>query len=334
LVPVLAKLPTILSRLRQTVDAVLSANPDVLVVIDSPGFTQRVAKRVRRARPAIPIINYVSPTVWAWKPWRAARMREYVDHVLALFPFEPATHKRLHGPPCTYVGHPLMDQLRELRSGPGSDPHAGPPVVLVLPGSRRGELARLLPPFGQALAEVKRRRPDVQFVLPTLTHLEADVRSAVSSWSIDVPVVTGTSAKQAAFRTARAALAASGTVTLELAIAAIPTVAAYKVGRLEEAIIRRLITVSSVLLPNLIVGQNFVPELLQNDCTPERLSTALLPLLDEGPERAAQLDGFQQLEAIMRTEQRPSEYAADIIIAAMADGRDQEEIPGEVRSGN
>ena len=314
--PILKQLPIVLARLHETVAAVLAADPDVLVVIDSPSFTHRVAKRVRRARSDIAIVNYVSPSVWAWKPWRAARMRKYIDHVLALLPFEPAAHKRLGGPACTYVGHPLIENLSALR--PDSKEEARrrsePPLVLILPGSRRGEITRLLPPFQQAIETVRARYGELELVLPTVPHLEAEVRTATSTWLTPPRVVADPAEKRRVFRNARAALAASGTVTLELALAGIPTVAAYKVAPLEAALLRRLVQVPSAILSNLVLGENAVPEFLQEDCTPERLAVALAAVLQDGPERQRQMEAFVKLGAIMQVGSPPSDTAAEIVL--------------------
>jgi lipid-A-disaccharide synthase len=313
-------LPTVLTRLRGTVDAVIASDPDVLVIIDSPGFTQRLAKRVRRLRPHIPIVNYVSPSVWAWKAWRAPRMRDYVDHVLALLPFEPAAHERLGGPPCTYVGHPLAEQLANLRPNAGEEARreSEPHIVLVLPGSRRGEIRRLLDPFHEGLVKVQEQGHRLELVLPTLPHLEGETRAATAQWRLPVRIVSDPTEKLKAFRTARAALAASGTVTLELALAQVPTVAAYKVGAIEAAILRRMIKVPSVILANLVLGENVVPEFLQENCTPDNLATALTAILGDGPERSRQLEAFSRLEGIMATPTSPSDRAAAIVLEVIA----------------
>ena len=174
---ILRRLPAILRRIRETVDAVVASSPDVLVIIDSPEFTQRVAQRVRAAAPTIPIVDYVSPSVWAWRPGRARKMRAYVDHILALLPFEPDAHRRLGGPPCTYVGHPLTQEIAELR--PNADEArrrlASPPVLLVLPGSRSGEIQRLMGTFAETVALVAGKIGAVEIVLPTTPRL-ADAR--------------------------------------------------------------------------------------------------------------------------------------------------------------
>ncbi len=315
ILPVLARLPLVLRRIRETADFIIASQPDALVIIDSPDFTHRVAKRVRQVRPDIPIINDVSPTVWAWRPGRAAKMRAYIDHVLALLPFEPEAHQRLGGPPCTYIGHPLIERLDEFR--PNGDEAqrraAKPPIVLVLPGSRRGEIARLMAPFGEAIALLSQHYAEpIDFVLPAVSHVEANIRHAMQDWPVKPRIVLGEADKYAAFRTARCALAASGTVTLELALAGVPQVVGYRVSIL-EAQLRHLIQVSTIVLPNLILGHNAVPEFLQEDCNGPTLAKALLPLLSETPERAAQLAATRELDQRMAVSVPPSTGAARII---------------------
>jgi lipid-A-disaccharide synthase len=320
---VLVQLPKLLRLIRQTTGAVIAAGPDILVIIDSPDFTHRVARKVRSQSPSIPIVDYVSPTVWAWRPGRARAMVSYIDHVLALLPFEPTAYERLRGPPCTYVGHPLTEQVGLLR--PNADElarrNAEPPVLLVLPGSRRSEVRRHMPVFGEALARLQNDGVDFEAVLPTMPHLEAAVRAGVNGWKVAPRIVIGEPDRRAAFRTARAALAKSGTVTLELAISGVPTVAAYRVGAVEASVLKRLISVHTVILANLVLGENIVPEFLQNDCTPDNLARALRPLLSETPERARQLAAFGKLDAIMSTGKTPSISAADIVLATMRKGR-------------
>ena len=219
-VAVVARLPLLMKRIGETAKAVLQFEPDVLVIIDSPDFTHRVARRVRAARPDLRIIDYVSPTVWAWRPGRAAKMRAYVDHVLALLPFEPQAHRRLGGPVCTYVGHPLIERLDVLTPDveDARVRDANPPLVLVLPGSRRSEVTRLLDDFGQALALVRETYGPIDAVLPAVPHLEGLIREKTAGWVHPPRIVTGEAEKFSAFRRARVALAASGTVTLELAL--------------------------------------------------------------------------------------------------------------------
>jgi lipid-A-disaccharide synthase len=317
LVPILSRLPSIFRHIREAADAVIAAQPDVLVIIDSPEFTHRVARRVRAASPAIPIIDYVSPSVWAWRPGRARAMRAYIDHVLALLPFEPAAHAKLGGPPCDFVGHPLASEVERLRPSAGDAARraASPPLVLVLPGSRTGEIRRHLSVFGEATALLAERCGPIEAVLPTTPHLEERVRAATADWSVPPRVVVEAEDKWAAFRQARAALAASGTVTLELALAGVPTVVAYRVPLVEEAIARLLIKVPSIVLANLVLGENVMPELLQRQVAPEPLVTALTPLLAETPERRRQLDAFARLDHVMKIgAANPSEAAAQIVL--------------------
>jgi len=324
LAAVVTQLPKILRLIRRTVDAVLASRSDALVIIDSPDFTHRVARRVRARDKTIPIIDYVSPTVWAWRPGRARAMLRYVDHVLALLPFEPEAYRRLHGPPCSYVGHPLTEQLPSLR--PNAEERtrreAEPPLLLVLPGSRRSEIRRHMVIFGAALGKLQADGTAFDLVLPTMPHLADAVREGAQSWPVEPRIVVGEQEKRAAFRVACAALAKSGTVTLELALSGVPMVTAYRVGSVEAAILSRAIKVQSVILANLVMGENVVPEYLQEDCTPENLARALRPLLSDTPERRKQLDGFAKIDAIMSTGNvPPSVRAADIVLAAMRQGR-------------
>jgi lipid-A-disaccharide synthase len=321
IVAVIGRLPTVLNRIRLTADAVVKADPDLLVIIDSPDFTHRVAKAVRKRAPHIPIVDYVSPSVWAWRPGRAARMRAYVNHLLALLPFEPEAHRRLGGPPTTYVGHPLIERVNEFRPVPGERNlnGQGPLKLLVLPGSRRSEVSRLLDTFGETLKLLQQRSPrSFEVTIPAVPHLVEAIRDGTASWSLKPRIVEGEVAKWQAFRSADAALAASGTVTLELGLSGIPMVVAYKVSRIEALILRPLIKAQSIVLTNLVLGENSIPELIQEDCTPESLAAALLPLLSDTPERRAQEAALQRLDELMRIgDEMPSERAARIVNEVM-----------------
>jgi lipid-A-disaccharide synthase len=324
LAAVVKQLPMILRLIRETATAVAAASPDVLVIIDSPDFTHRVARRVRTRDPSIPIIDYVSPSVWAWRPGRARAMRAYVDHVLALLPFEPEEYRRLRGPPCSYVGHPLTEQIGALRPGVDEQKRRDeqPPVLLVLPGSRRSEINHHMAVFGETLGRLAAEGVPFELILPTMPHLLDAVRAGVKRWPAQPRVVAGEQEKRAAFRIARAALAKSGTVTLELALAGVPMVTAYKVGGVEALVLRRAINVKSVILANLVAGENVIPEFLQRDCTPKKLSQALRDVLSESPLRRRQLEAFAKIGAIMSTgNQSPSVRAADIVLATMRKSR-------------
>jgi len=316
------KLPTVLRRIRETADAVMAARPNALIIIDSPDFTHRVARRVREAAPEIAIINYAPPSVWAWRPWRARAMRRYVDEVLAILPFEPTAFERLGGPHCTYVGHPLAERVSVLRpnTGEAQGRLADPPVVLVLPGSRGSEIRRLTPVFGQAIAQAA--SAPFELVLPTLPHLAERVRKATADWTVRPRIVTDPAGKDTAFRTARAALAASGTVTLELALAQVPMVAAYRVPSWEGWLFRLMTPLTTVNLANLVLGENVVPEHLQTDCRADLLAAGLVKLLSDTPERRRQLDAFVRLDAIMDLAGRPpSQRAADAVLRVIGGRR-------------
>jgi lipid-A-disaccharide synthase len=318
------RLPTILRRIRAAADAAIAARPDVLVIIDSPDFTHRVARRVRAAAPEIPIVDYVSPSVWAWRPGRARAMRAYVDHILALLPFEPAAHERLGGPRCTYVGHPLVERAAALRPDDQEARRraASPPVVLILPGSRSTEINRLLAIFGTAVQQMAASCGPVELILPTVPHLLERVRKETENWALPPRIVIEAEQKAKAFRTARAALAASGTVTLELAVAGVPTIVAYRASLLEEAIVRPLIRVPTIVLANLVLEANVMPEHLQRQATPDRLAAALGSLIADTPERRKQLDAFARLDAIMGIgTTAPSEKAAAVVIECALCGR-------------
>ena len=321
------RLPTILRRIRETADAIVKARPHALVIIDSPDFTHRVARRVRRRAPEIPILDYVSPSVWAWRPGRARAMRGYIDHVLAILPFEPEAHRRLGGPACTYVGHPLVERIAELR--PGADEAArrlaDPPIILVLPGSRSGEVSRLTGVFGAAIERLRARIGPIEPVLPTVPHIERQMRDDVAGWAVQPKIVVDPSEKWAAFRGARAALAASGTVTLELALAGVPMVAAYRLHVIEAVVARAIrlrARLPSVILANLVIGENVVPELLQEDCTPEKLADALAAVVGDTEQRRRQIEGFRRLDQIMKIGgTSPSAQAAGLVLKAAGFGR-------------
>jgi lipid-A-disaccharide synthase len=324
LAAVVKQLPKILRLIRETAAAITETSPDILVIIDSPDFTHRVARRVRSRDPSIPIIDYVSPSVWAWRPGRARAMRTYVDHVLALLPFEPEEYRRLRGPPCSYVGHPLTEQISVLRPGVDEQKRRDeqPPVLLVLPGSRRSEIRHHMTVFGETLGRLRAEGALFELILPTMPHLQDAVREGVKNWPVQPRIAIGEQEKRAAFRIARAALAKSGTVTLELALAGVPMVTAYRTGAIEAWILRRAINVKSVILANLVAGENVVPEFLQENCTPEKLSQALREVLGDSPSRRRQVDAFAKIDAVMSTgNQTPSTRAADIVLAAMRRAR-------------
>lgn len=319
------RLPLILRRIRETADAIVAARPDALVIIDSPDFTHRVARRVRRYAPTIPIFDYVSPSVWAWRPGRARTMRSYIDCVLAILPFEPEAYVELGGPRCIYVGHPLIEHIADLRPRleDAERRRADPPLVLVLPGSRASEIRRLLPVFGDAISRAIERFGPLELVLPTIGDRLEQVRAGIRAWQNKPRIVVDPADKWAAFRSARAALAASGTVTLELAIAGIPSAAAYRVSLIEELVARLMglhRRLSTVILANLVIGEKVIPEFLQRECTADKLADALVPLLSDSQERARQVEAFGRVDALMKVESTPSSRAAALVLDAVQAG--------------
>ena len=322
IVPVIANLPRLLNRISRTARAIIDNPPDALVIIDSPDFTHMVARRVRAKLPHLPIIDYVSPSVWAWRPGRAARMRPHVDHILALLPFEPRAHLELGGPDCTYVGHPLIERLAELHPNEEETArrNSSPPVVLVLPGSRRTEIARLLDTFQQTLMLTRQKAGAFDLVLPAVDHLAGTISKLVENWPIQPRIVLGEREKYAAFRQARAALATSGTVTLELGLSGVPAVVAYKVSKVEELIARRLVKTKWMTLPNIILGEGAVPEFLQEAANPDSLSSQLAALIRDGDERRTQIAALDRLAKQMQLSgaESPSERAAKSVLAVVA----------------
>jgi lipid-A-disaccharide synthase len=316
------RLPRILRLMRFTAKEVVARRPHALIIIDSPGFTRGIARRVRAADPKIPIVEYVSPSVWAWRPGRARVMRAYIDHILAVLPFEPEVHRQLGGPPCTYVGHPLAERVNRLRPNAEEARRrlASPPVLLMLPGSRMGEIRRLFAVFSDAVSRVRNRVGALEVVVATVPHLVDPIRQASAQWRVRPRIIAEPAEKEAAFRIARAALAKSGTVTLELALAEVPMVAAYKVSTIEYLAVGRRIAkrLSSIILTNLLLGENVVPELLQHHCTPDKLADAMVPLFDDSPQRRRQLEAFSRLDAIMGIgSSNPAARAADIVLEVL-----------------
>ncbi|MEQ1648776.1 MAG: lipid-A-disaccharide synthase [Hyphomicrobiaceae bacterium] len=324
---ILPRLPRIIKRVYGTVDAAIAAEPNAVVIIDAPDFTHPIAKRIRRRRPDIPIIDYVSPSVWAWRPGRARRMRGYIDHVLGLLPFEPAAHLRLGGPPCTYVGHPLIEKLpwiqavdpTPLAARLGAAPDQ--PILVVLPGSRRSEIDRLMAPFGETLTLLRRDGINPAVIIPVVSHLRPQIEEALQSWPVTPLLVEGEEDKIRAFKLATAALAASGTVTLELALAGTPMVVGYKVDGL-AAHARHFITTPSIILANLVLGENAFPEFLQKHCLPSKMAEALVSLLSDTPERRAQLDALSRVPGqLALSDGTPSGVAASIVLRYAQGGR-------------
>lgn len=331
--PVLARLPLILRRIRETAEAAIAARPDAIVLIDSPDFTHRVAARIRKVLPQTPIAIYVSPTVWFWRPKRAVKLTRFTDRLLALLPFEPQAHAILGGPPTTYVGHPFILKRDRAQSqtlfGPAPLTVHRRPQILVLPGSRRSVIRRQGAVFGAALGVLRDRIGAFDLTLPVVDHVRAEVESVVATWPVRPTLVSGEAEKLAAFSRADAALATSGTATLELSLSGVPTVAVYRldwIGRLIKrflkapAQLKSMKLIRSAQLTNVIVGEHVVPEFIDDEATPAALAAALERLLSDTPERAHQARAFARLTEIMQptADFDPNREAAKAVIALLA----------------
>jgi lipid-A-disaccharide synthase len=319
---VVPKIPRLLARVRETAAAALRLRPDAVITIDAPDFSFRVARRLAGA--GIPLIHYVAPQVWAHRPGRAAKIARFLDHVLAILPFEPP-HFEAVGLPCTFVGHAIVEEGADQGDGAGFRARhripADAPLICVLPGSRHGEVSRHLPVFGAALGLLAARYPGLRAVVPTVAAVEADVAVACAAWPVETHVVAGRHEKYHAMAAARVALAASGTVALELAIAGTPMVIAYKTNALTAWLARRMVRVSYACLVNLILDRPVVPEFIQQDCRPDLLADAVAGLFDDGAARAAQIaDGRRAAESLGLGGPSPSARAAEVVLRVIAEG--------------
>jgi lipid-A-disaccharide synthase len=316
LAEVVPHLPRLWRRLRQTVAEIERLRPQAVVTVDSPDFSFRVARRIGAL--GIPRVHYVAPTVWAWRPGRARRLAVTIDHLLALLPFEPR-HFEGSGLPCSFVGHPVVESGADrgdataFRSRHGLAPDAT--VISVLPGSRETEVRRLLPTFEGALRLLAESRPDLTVAVSTVEALRDQVAAAVEAWPMPCMVLTDPAEKYDAFATSRAAVAKSGTVTLELALAGVPMVVCYRVSAVTAFLARRLVHVDHVALVNLLADRPFVPELLQEACTPRAIAEAMAPLLDDEATRAAQRAGLREVVGRLGgASPAPSERAAQVVL--------------------
>lgn len=312
-------LPRLIRRIGQTAAAIAGSGADCLITIDSPDFSLRVAKKVRAAAPSIPIVHYVCPSVWAWRQGRAAAMRPYVDRILCILPFEVEELGRLGGPPGTYVGHRLTQDPGVARAAAGQDgPRDLSPdrrkTLLLLPGSRRGEVGRLLEPFGETVTELSRRGHSLRLLLPSVPHVAAMVEKTVADWQLKPEITVDPEAKWRAFAEADAALIASGTVSLELALSGVPMVSCYKLDPIIKPVAPLLLKIWSASLPNLIADRAIVPEFYDRFVRPQMLARQVEALFMEGGMRTWQKDGFAEVRRRMVTERPAGAIAADAVL--------------------
>ena len=321
LVDILPKIRVLMDRIWTSVHHAAAMKPDLAILVDVPGFNLRIAERLKPIAPEIPIALYVAPQAWAWRPKRAVEMRAYVDHVLALLPFEPAFFQNA-GVRCTHVGHPVVERFPGGHLGPAFRERHNIPgeakLLAVLPGSRRKEVSRLAPIFGETVALLKDKHPGLRIVIPTIPHVAAQVREAVAAWPLRALVLDQDSEKYPAFEAADAALAASGTVALELALAGTPMVIAYKVDWVTAFYVRRAIKVKYANLINLIADRLIVPELIQENCRADNLAREVDRLLSDEMARAAQRQVFEdEAKALGMGQEAPSLRAARAALATL-----------------
>ncbi|HTH97893.1 MAG TPA: lipid-A-disaccharide synthase [Stellaceae bacterium] len=307
----------ILRRVRETVDSITALGPRAVVTIDSSGFCFRVGERLKKLPQRPPIIHYVAPMVWAWRPKRAFNAKRACDHLLTLLPFEPPYFERI-GLPATYVGHPVVESGLDQGNGTAfRERHAiaaQAPVLCLLPGSRRSEVSRLMPVFAEAVGLLRKRYPDLAVVLPTVANAADLVRRLTAAWAVPPLIIDGTE-KADAFAGADVALAASGTVSLELAMARLPMVIAYKIFGPTHYLVKRMVKIPHASLVSILLGRKAIPEFLQHDCAPENLAAAVMLLMADSEARHAQIhDCHQALVMIGLGGEPPGFKAADKIL--------------------
>jgi lipid-A-disaccharide synthase len=322
LAEILPHLPRLFRRLSETAAEVARLRPDVVVTIDSPEFSFRIARRI--AKLGIPRVHYVAPQVWAWRAGRARKLAGTVDRLMALLPFEPPYFEDA-GLACDFVGHPVVESGADRGDGAAFRTRHGiapeTTVISVLPGSRHNEVLRLLPVFEGAVEILAQTQPNLVFAVSTVEAVGEEVAAAVRVWPRPAIVVTDPVEKYDAFAASRAAIAKSGTVTLELALAGVPMVVCYKVSAVTAFLVRRLVRVDHVGLVNLLAERAVSPELIQEACTPASIAEKIAPLLEEGTPRAAQLAGFEAVVGQLGGRSpAPSERAAEVVLEVISAG--------------
>ena len=320
LLEVVPNLRRLAGRMAEAEADILARRPAALVTIDVPSFALRLAGRVRPR--GVRVVHYVAPQVWAWRPWRVREIRERVDLILALLPFEPAFFERA-GVPVRFVGHPVLESgvdggnAARFRAAHGIGEAERP--VVVMPGSRRGEVSRLLGVFGEALRLAAREAPGLRPVLPLAGPVAEAVRAGTAGWAVPPVLLTDAEDRRNGYAAAEAGLIKSGTSSLEMAVAGVPHVVGYKVNPVTAAIVRRLIEVPHASLVNLLAEREVVPERIQENCTPERLAAELVRLLRDPGAAAAQRAAFAEVLAMLRPAPgvAPSEAAADAVLGVV-----------------
>ncbi|MBO4284998.1 MAG: lipid-A-disaccharide synthase [Alphaproteobacteria bacterium] len=325
LLEVVPSIPRVLKRIRQTVQNIQEVNPDIVITIDSWSFSARIHKALRKLKLSIPQVHYVAPQVWAWKKKRARTMYKYIDHLLTLFPYEPKyfTPYRLEA---SFVGHPVIESpviygnSEDFRLRFNIEPNQK--IMALLPGSRKNEVARLLPVFLEAAEVFYQKNPEYVFVLPTVHTVENEVLKITQKSNLPIIVVKTESDRHDAFCASDVAMAASGTVALELAIVKVPHIIAYKVAPLTAFLVRHFLKIQFVNLTNILLGREIVPELLQENCSKEKILYYMNEFIKKGDVYERQMEGFEKLKSVLGFgEQTPSANACDIILSLIENRR-------------
>lgn len=318
LIEVIPSIPRVLRRIKETVNDIIRVQPDVVITIDSWSYSSRVHKALRKLKTGIPQVHYVAPQVWAWKKKRAQTMYKYIDHLLTLFPYEPKyfTPYQLDA---QFVGHPVIESEVVVADGNSFRKKYNIPatkkIISVLPGSRKTEVSRLLPVFIEAAKALNEQYDDLFFVIPTVKTVSGLVKSEVEKTSLPVLVVETQADRYGAFRASTAAIAASGTVALELAICDIPHIITYKVSAFSAYFVRKFLHIEFVNLSNILLGREIVPELLQERCVSGNIRSYISDLLSYGDLYKRQIEGFAKVREILgQGVQTPSQNACDVIL--------------------
>lgn len=322
LAEVVPSIPLILKRMKQTINDIVEKKPDVVITIDSWSFCAGIHKRLRKKKLGIPQVHYVAPQVWAWKKKRAKTMYKYIDHLMTLFPYEPK-YFTPHHLPTTFVGHPVIESSviwgnsEEFRRRHNIDEHCK--IMALLPGSRKTEVARLLPVFLEAAAIIKEKHPEFCFIIPTVHTVEDMVGKIVEKSGLPVLIVNTEAGRYDAFKASEAAIAASGTVALELAMVNVPHLIAYKVNALTAWIAKHFLKIQFVNLTNILLGREVVPELLQDDCNVEKIVYYMEEFLKKDALYEREMSGFEKVREILGMgEQTPSANACDVILQILS----------------
>ncbi|MGE0252390.1 MAG: lipid-A-disaccharide synthase [Dongiaceae bacterium] len=318
LVEIIPHIRHLQKRIQRTADYLRQINPAALITIDSPGFNKRVVKKIGKGR--FPLIHYVAPSVWAWRPGRAKVMAKLYDAVLCLLPFEPPYFERA-GMKAYFIGHPIVESgagigdAKRLRQKLNINPNAK--VICLLPGSRKGEIARHMPLFRQTMARLQERYGQVVALLPTLPHLQELIAPHIKNFPTPLHILTAEQDKHDAFALSQIALAASGTVTLELALAGLPHVVVYRVNWLTALIARQLVKTPWITLSNILLQKNTVPEYIQERATPHLVTEAIAELLDNPTKRMDQIASLEEASQKLKQTALPSEAAAKAVLSLM-----------------